>query len=243
MKKKALFIFSFLTLIIGVNGQFVSIKSGIQVKEYGSNDSKNLTSIPYGIKLENYSTDSYGGMTAEGLKGNWRKITFNEKTGFIFDGYLLPIAPPDNPAQTLENYIDKNYKKIAGPTEWANKNESSDSFEQYKQTIYDNGIYIINRNDKTLSITSYYITGLDLRQAFHFCKLFTEFEEIIGEKNNFPLTEIDNEKRKVKPILNPVRGKEEMDGIYIEDKVSKKSIQIKEHFGRIEVTFTRMTNK
>lgn len=243
MKKIILSITCLLGIYAAAFSQYVAIRSGISLNEYGSSDSRSLVTIPYGTKLENYSTDSYGGMTSSGLTGNWRKLTYGEKTGFFFDGYLLPIPPPESPAQTLEQYIEKNYQKVAGPVEWASTDEKSGAFGQYKQTIYDNGVYIVSYTDKVSISTSFFITGLTLRQAFHFCKLFSTLGELIGEKSEFPLTDVDTDTRKVKNILNPESGKNESDGVYISNETARMAFLIRENNNRIEIKVTQLIGK
>jgi uncharacterized protein YgiM (DUF1202 family) len=70
--------------------KIVNAKSGLNVRELPSVDSRKLITIPNRteiiIQLDDFKWD-----TIDGLKGNWIKTTYEGKTGWIFEGFLLDL--------------------------------------------------------------------------------------------------------------------------------------------------------
>src|SRR5262249_53931775 len=75
--------------------QYVAAKTGLSIREKPEVNGKVLDKIPYGTKVEvSMDYDQEKTISVEGMKGYWRKVKYNNKTGYIIDSYLFPYAPP-----------------------------------------------------------------------------------------------------------------------------------------------------
>lgn len=78
----------------------VFITSGLKLREKPSSKSEVLTTIPIGKKVlikkqllrEYQHQDSFA--TIRLIKGHWVKVSFEGKTGYVFDGYLSSLPYP-----------------------------------------------------------------------------------------------------------------------------------------------------
>lgn len=235
MKSKRILLFCFLVMGISLQAQingYVGVRAGLNLREYADIDAKSLVIIPYGTAIEGASKESYGGYTSMGMKGDWRKVTYNGKTGFLFDGFLLPIPPPDSTAGTLDNYIDKFYKKVSGPETYTDAAGAI-----YTQTVYEKGIYIMSHQTGAVKATTYYLTGIPLDKAYLFCKQFISLNEVIGEKSAFPPDETDQSARTVRQLYSPYHNSKDLRGVFISSGDKTPFIfQIRQEEGRVEIT-------
>ncbi len=51
-----------------------------------------ITSIPFGDTINLCADKSYGQAEYEGIKGDWRKVYFKKKEGYMFDGFLRKMV-------------------------------------------------------------------------------------------------------------------------------------------------------
>lgn len=98
---------------------YVHAPSGLKLRNVPDGETV-LATVPYGAKLKVVETrnTSTPAKTVDGLKGYWAKISYEGKTGYIFDGYLS-FLPTPKPGQNLYTYC-KTFFKVA-----------SDSLVQY----------------------------------------------------------------------------------------------------------------
>lgn len=80
---------------------WVGSKAGLNMRERPDVKGKVITSIPLLSKLE-LVEEKDGRETIDGITGNWARITWNGKTGWVFNGYLenspfLPLTPGNLP--------------------------------------------------------------------------------------------------------------------------------------------------
>jgi hypothetical protein len=52
-----------------------------------------ITTMPMGDTLKFCSDQSFGSDQYEGIKGDWRHAYYNDKEGYVFDGFLRKISP------------------------------------------------------------------------------------------------------------------------------------------------------
>lgn len=89
---------------------YVHAPSGLKLRNTPDGETV-LTTIPYGTKLkvlENRGT--VAPKTVDGLKGFWAKVTYDGKTGYLFDGYLSYLPTPKPGHTTLSQYCDDFFK-------------------------------------------------------------------------------------------------------------------------------------
>ena len=88
------------------NALYVAAKTGLNIRDKPETTAKVIDKIPYAAKipLEETSEQSKR-INTEGFIDYWRKVTYNNKTGYIIDAYLLPYPPPRADTRTLKEYL------------------------------------------------------------------------------------------------------------------------------------------
>lgn len=96
-----------------------------------------VTSIPLGDTVEICLSKSYGQAEYEGIKGDWRKLYYQDKQGFSFDGFLRVIAKNEMPLDSLreasQSILAKSDSILGLP-----KNEESDYTKDLTKTAHPN---------------------------------------------------------------------------------------------------------
>jgi hypothetical protein len=90
---------------------YVMAKSGLNLRQSADANSEKLMLLPLGAKLTMLTPAASKNMTVDNLKGGMAKVKYNDKTGFVFDGYLS-IYPKPNDLQRdeddrTETYVDQ----------------------------------------------------------------------------------------------------------------------------------------
>lgn len=100
---------------------FVWAKNGLSLRSSASTDAKKVETIPYGerVKFLSYDKNYY---TVTEFKGfdysdGWVKVNYNNTEGYVFNGYLSPITPPElntdkSPVNSILQYIKNNHKQL-----------------------------------------------------------------------------------------------------------------------------------
>ncbi len=72
---------------------FVTPKSGVSLHKNNSADSKILYIIPFNSKINLIEQKVYINdmVTVKGIPGNWIKVQYGNKLGYVFDGFLSEI--------------------------------------------------------------------------------------------------------------------------------------------------------
>ncbi len=210
---------------------YVAARSGLTIREKADPASKVLERIPYGTKVITMPEDGgWKEIITEGLTGYWKKVKYNNKTGYIVDSYLLPWAPPK--LSTIKDL--KQYLAQAAPlfgqkliTRSGTTNQvTEDGWELTKQ-LHKNGAEWHQYFAYEYNSDTYFLPGFSLQQGFLLLRLIPEFKELFGEKDEFP-TSSKTIKRGEKEfdikIINTTEGGEYTGPITIEKiKVSFES--------------------
>lgn len=86
--------------------------SGIKLRERPGGTV--LQSIPYASKLVTLEAKSNTfPATVEGIKGSWVKVNFNDKIGYVFDGFLSRLPPPSLTDANLRAYVKREFKVLS----------------------------------------------------------------------------------------------------------------------------------
>lgn len=117
------YIFSFLI--------FISLNQVFAIDSYQANESLNvltlsgiklrdkpggtvLQSIPYAAKVITLEAKNNNfPVTVEGIKGSWVKVNFNEKIGYVFDGFLSRLPAPSLTDANLRAYVKREFKVLS----------------------------------------------------------------------------------------------------------------------------------
>lgn len=89
---------------------YVNALSGLSLRAGTNLKSKKILTLPYGAQIEQISTPSHTEMTIDGVTGEMVEVNYQGATGFVFNGYLTALAPPQA-QESLEDYT----KRISTP--------------------------------------------------------------------------------------------------------------------------------
>jgi hypothetical protein len=169
---------------------YVAARTGLSLREKQDAAAKVLDKIPYGTKITTIPEDvSWVEIVTEGLTGYWKKVKYNNKTGYIVDSYLLPWPPPKlATVKTFKQYL----AQVAAPfgqklvTKSGTMQQITEDGWELSKQLYKNGgewhqFYAYEYNSD-----SYFLPGFSLQQGFLLCRLIPEFKEVFGEKDEFP---------------------------------------------------------
>jgi len=192
MKKILLFLMVVASITVAAQTEtlYVASKSGLSLREKPDASSKLLDKIPYGAKVSSVQTDEeWIPVTLEGMNGYWRKIKFNNKTGYAADCYFLPLPPPKITVKEMKGYLTQlsvpfGSKLIVKPGNRYNLEESG--WELHKQ-LYKNGGEWHRFLGYEYGSDTYFLPGFTLQQAFLLVRLIPEFNTIFSEMDAFPL--------------------------------------------------------
>ncbi|MGJ4754754.1 SH3 domain-containing protein [Leptospira kmetyi] len=129
--------------------KYVFAKSGLILRKKPELNSEPIVTIPYGNRVIVSLDEPLGKeIEIENLNGNYRLIKYSDNTGFVFDGFLSTLIPPNAKSNDISDYFEKNFKKVKGPIyRPANINESE---TKVYEIYYENGI---------ISSTTIYLGG------------------------------------------------------------------------------------
>jgi len=167
---------------------YVAAKTGLSMREKPEASSKVLEKIPYGTKITIIPEEGdWKEVTTESMIGYWKKIKFNNKTGYIVDNYLLSWAPPRLATiKDLKQYLAQ--VSLPHGTKLVRKSGSEGSeggWELHKQ-LYKNGAEWHELHGYEYGSNTYFLPEFNLQQGFLLCRLIPEFAQVFGEKDEFP---------------------------------------------------------
>lgn len=192
---KILFMAAFMALSLSTLAQvygnyYVAAKTGLSIREKPEATSKVLDKIPYGTKVTTLEEPgNWVSITTEGMMGYWRKVKYNNKTGYIVDNYLLPLSPPKlNAIKDLKQYLAQASQPFG--TKLVRKSTSMNlddegGWELTKQ-LYKNGSEWHQFLAYEYNSDTYFLPDFSLQQGFLLLRLIPEFKNIFGEKDEFP---------------------------------------------------------
>lgn len=121
---------------------YVAAPNGLSLREAPNKESKRIELLPYGTIISNYSFENKNAYeTIDGYSGFWVKAsTENGKTGYIFDGYTLPVKPPVK-GEAIETYFENIFGKIVFIDSLINDVDSDDYYKVYIKHYKSGVIY------------------------------------------------------------------------------------------------------
>lgn len=164
---------------------YVAVKTGLNMREKPDAAAKVLDKIPYGTRVSllegNGETIS---LKTEGLLGHWRKVSYNNKTGYILDSYLLPSPPPKATIQTMQDYL----AQISQPfgSKLTVKSGDEETGAQLHKQLFKNGNEWHKYEGYEYGSETYFLQGFSLQQAFLLLRMMPEFEKVFTSKDEFP---------------------------------------------------------
>jgi hypothetical protein len=169
---------------------YVAAKSGLSIREKADPTSKVLDKIPYGTKITLIEEDGdWVDIVTEGLTGYWKKVKYNNKTGYIVDSYLFPWPPPKlATVKEMKQYLAQAAVPFGQKlvTKSGTMSQISESGWELSKQLYKNGAEHQEFMAYEYASDTYFLPGFSLQQGFLLCRLIPEFKEIFGEKDEFP---------------------------------------------------------
>ena len=168
---------------------FVAIKTGLNIREKPEIGAKVIDKIPYATKITLHNDDeAISVIKTEGMRGFWRKVTYNNKTGYIIDSYLFSVAPPKATVKSLKDYILQ--LSVPFGTKLVVKSGSMENIEEggwemHKQ-LYKNGAEWHHYMGYEYGSDTYFLPGFTRQQAFLLLRMIPEFEQVFNSKDEYP---------------------------------------------------------
>ncbi|MBK7884820.1 MAG: SH3 domain-containing protein [Chitinophagaceae bacterium] len=174
-------------------------KQGLKIYEDQDTASKVLGKIPYGQKINlidyNYMDKTRGWVfTTGGMRGNWQKVKFNGKTGYIIDCYLFPIPPPQKGVTTLHAYFNQISAiaakvKVKRPEGQFYLSLDSGIAEYHTKILYKNGMEMQTWFSLFDDYEMHIIPNFSIEQAFLLVQLLQQYPSLISEQEYIPAEE------------------------------------------------------
>lgn len=172
---------------------WVAAKSGLSIREKPSTTAKVLDKIPYGTKITLINTEEETvSVITEGMQGYWEKVSYNNKTGYIVNSYLLPLPPPKlGTVKIMDDYFKQVYtpfgNKLVVKDEERNNIEEG-GYELQKQ-LYKNGAEWHIFTGYEYGSQTWFLPDLTIQHGFILLRLIPEFNDVFGEKDEFPIAD------------------------------------------------------
>jgi Bacterial SH3 domain len=181
-------LFCSMTIAAQEDALHVAAKTGLNIREKPETTAKVLGKIPYGAKIS-LQEESGGNkqISTEGLTGYWRKVTYNNQTGYIIDTYLLPYPPPKTDTMTMKEYLAQISVAFGDSLIIDNgkMNNAEEGGSQLIKQLYKNGAEWHEFLGYEYNSMTYFIPGFTMQQAFLLVRLIPEFAGYIGVKDEF----------------------------------------------------------
>lgn len=169
-------------------GLYVAARTGLNMREKPEPTAKVLTKIPYGALITPASpTEDPKRADVEGLSGYWKKISYNDQSGYIIDAYLLPIPPPQAGVQTIKDY----FRQVSSPfgdslvVDQGSPENAEEGGSRLVKQFFKNGGEWHEFTGYEYNSMTYFVPGLTMQQAFLLIRLLPEFNSYITEKDPF----------------------------------------------------------
>jgi len=147
---------------------------GLALKQQPAMSAKTILTIAYGQPVNVIDAKFFGTATMpvknnsliKTLKGNWIKVSYKGKQGYVFDAYLLKIPPflidQFGVSESEEDYLKRNYGVAR-----TNRVKGKDGYEK-TTTSYKNGNISIESFFDGCIDTELYLKGLTYQEALVF---------------------------------------------------------------------------
>ncbi|HRX94319.1 MAG TPA: SH3 domain-containing protein [Chitinophagaceae bacterium] len=173
---------------VSAQNSYVAAKDGLSFREQPAITAKLITKIPYGTKLTIIQEDSeWIPVRAEGINGYWRKVKYENNTGYVADCYLIPAPPPTNTITDMPGYFSQLSKEFGKKLVIRS---SPDDIEEggwvLEKQLYENGTETHHFQGYEYGSMTYFLPEFTMQQAFLVVRLIAEFKEVFKENDNFP---------------------------------------------------------
>jgi hypothetical protein len=179
---------------------YTCAKSGLPLRELPSRTAKLIEKIPYGTKVtpiySETDTMPLQPEQVEGMRGYWKKVRYNNKTGYIVDTYLLPWPPPKATTKEMKQYFSQVTSAFGNKLNISsgNMNNISEGGWRLTKQLYKNGAEWHQHQGYEYHADTYILPGFNLQQGFILLRLLPEFKDVFAADAAFPT---ENQTRKL----------------------------------------------
>jgi hypothetical protein len=180
------------------NAVYVAAKTGLNIREKPESSARVIDKIPYAAKISLEETSEQSKrINTEGFIGYWRKVSYNNKPGYIIDAYLLPYPPPKAGTRTMKEYLVQISVAFGDSLVINNgaMNNVEEGGSQLIKQLYENGSEWHEFQGYEYNSMTYFIPGFTMPQAFLLVRLIPEFADYVSEKDEFIINSKKVEKR------------------------------------------------
>ncbi len=85
---------------------YVNASSGLSLRSGTNLKSKKILVLPYGAQVTYLGTPQHTAMTLDNISGEMVEVSYQGATGFVFNGYLTALAPPQ-PNEGVKEYAKR----------------------------------------------------------------------------------------------------------------------------------------
>ncbi len=85
---------------------YVNATSGLSLRSGTNLQSKKILTLPYGAQVTHLSSPEHTTMIVAGITGDMIEVEYQGAKGFVFDGYLTRLAPPQD-GESVSNYAKR----------------------------------------------------------------------------------------------------------------------------------------
>lgn len=190
-----LFLVLLLCIVVSAEAQltqtmYVAAKTGLSLREKPDVNAKLIEKIPYGAKVSYVNADDeWIEISTEGMNGYWRKVKYNNKTGFVVDAYLFSVPPPKlATVKELKQYLTQLSAPFGAKLiikSGSSSEITEGGWELHKQ-LYKNGAEWHEGFGYEYGSDTYFLPQFSLQQGFLLLRLIPEFSQVFEEKDEFP---------------------------------------------------------
>jgi len=189
---KKLFFFLLLVTALTASAQedtyYIAARNGLSLREQPDVSAKLITKIPYGQKVAiKHIPDGEHSYSAEGLNGNWVATTYNGKTGYIVDNFLLPTPPPKPGVNDLKQYLEQLSAPAGVPVEIKRSiAELEGGYSSLKKQLFKNGAEYHLHTGYEAHTYTFFLPDYTLQEAFVLLRFLPEYKTAFDSNDAFP---------------------------------------------------------
>jgi hypothetical protein len=169
---------------------YVAIKGGLSIREKPDASAKVLDKIPYGTKINLLQPpQEIKPIITEGMEGQWKKVNYNSKTGYVLNSYVLPWPPPKlATVKEMKQYLAQVTLPFGAKlvVKKGTMNNIQEGGWQMNKQLYKNGAEWQEFIGYEYGSDVYFLPDFTMQQAFLLLRLLPEFKPVFDEKEEFP---------------------------------------------------------
>ncbi|MEN9548409.1 MAG: hypothetical protein RIR12_1000 [Bacteroidota bacterium] len=191
---RILFLLFFISTSVVLNAQisdvmYVAAKTGLSMREKPEAGAKVMEKIPYGAKVNIINAEEmWLPIVTEGMNGYWRRVKFNNQTGYVVDAYLFNVPPPKLAVvKEMKQYLAQLSQPFGAKlvVKSGSTSQLNEGGWELRKQLYKNGAEWHEALGYEYGSNTYFIPGFTVQQGFLLLRLIPAFNHIIGEKDEF----------------------------------------------------------